>query len=42
MYKHTIKSNQTMINFATIYECKGLFLDEKSKKLVNMEGCAIY
>ncbi len=41
MYKHTIKSNQTMINFVIIYECKGLFLDEKSKKLVNMEGCAI-
>jgi len=30
-----------MINFITIYECKDLFLDEKSKKLVNMEGCEI-
>jgi hypothetical protein len=38
MYKHIIISNQIASNFAT-NEHRNLFLDKKSKKLVNVEGC---
>jgi len=40
MYKHTTKNNQVTTKLQ-LNEHKGLFLDEKPKKLVNMEGCII-
>jgi hypothetical protein len=40
MYKHAIISNQITINLQLNVH-KSLFLDEKIKKLVNMEGCVI-
>jgi hypothetical protein len=30
-----------LLLFLLLYEYKGLFLDEKSNNLVNMDGCAI-
>jgi len=40
MYKHTIITNQIATNLQ-LNEHKSLFLDGKSKKLINMEGCVI-
>jgi hypothetical protein len=40
MYKHTIINNQITINFQ-LNEHINLFLDEKIKKLINMEGHVI-
>jgi hypothetical protein len=40
MYGHTTRNHQISTNLQ-LNEYKGLFLNEKPKKLINMEGCTI-